>query len=93
MFLSLLFAAVPGSKFSTTVRLFIFKLTISLPNFSHSDLPSSFEPIINYNGIPTLEYLFPSYAIKIFYNYLACLQLNNGYSEGRWCVSVCLLSV
>ena len=50
---------------------------------SHSDLPSSFEPIINYNGLPNLEYLFPSFIKKIYYSYLACLQLNDGYIAGQ----------
>lgn len=50
---------------------------------SHSDLPSSFEPVINFNGIPALEYLFPSFQKKIYYTYLPCLQLNDGYVAGQ----------
>eukprot|EP00981_Chlorochromonas_danica_P002026 scaffold413_cov176-Ochromonas_danica.AAC.22 len=50
---------------------------------SHDDLPSSFEPIFNYNGVPTKVYLYPSYQKKTYYNYLACLQLNDGYTAGE----------
>ncbi|KAJ1420578.1 hypothetical protein B484DRAFT_399833, partial [Ochromonadaceae sp. CCMP2298] len=50
---------------------------------AHEDLPSSFEPVINVNGIVTLEYLVPAFVKKIYYNFLACLQLNDGYTEGQ----------
>ena len=50
---------------------------------SHSDLPSSYEPIIKYNNLPHIEYLFPSYDLKIYYTYLECLNLNTGYKAGE----------
>lgn len=49
---------------------------------AHDDLPSPFEPIVNSNGIPTAEYTFPNFVTKIYYNFLACLKLNDGYTEG-----------
>jgi hypothetical protein len=50
---------------------------------SHSDLPSNFEPIIKYKNNPALEFLFPSYDLKIYYSYLECLKLNTGYAAGQ----------
>ena len=46
---------------------------------AHTDLPSSFEPVIKLNGLPSPEYLTPYYNLKIYYSYLECLQLNDGY--------------
>ena len=52
---------------------------------SHDDLPMPFEPIVNHNGIPTVEYSFPDYDINaaMYYSPAECLRLNEGYIEGR----------
>ena len=51
----------------------------------HEDLPMPFEPIVNYNGVPTVEYSFPDYDINpaMYYDVAECLRLNDGYIEGR----------
>lgn len=50
---------------------------------ARADLPSSYEPVIKVNNNPALEYLYPSYILKIYYTYLECLQLNPGYKAGQ----------
>jgi len=48
----------------------------------HDDLPMPFEPIVNYQGSPALDYIFPSFAKPPSYTAIQCLQLNPGYSSG-----------
>jgi len=50
---------------------------------AHSDLPSSYDPIVKYQGSPSLEYNFPDYARPDYYTMTECLRLNSGYTNGR----------
>jgi hypothetical protein len=49
---------------------------------SHSDLPSSFEPVVNYQGSPDFAYNYPDYNMPASYSQVDCLNLNDGYTEG-----------
>jgi len=49
---------------------------------AHSDLPTPFEPVVNYQGLPALQYKFPSYSMPASFTYLECLRLNAGYTAG-----------
>lgn len=44
---------------------------------SYSDLPTPYEPIVNFNGMPTLEYEFPQGARPPPYSMDECLALNS----------------
>ena len=44
---------------------------------SNSDLPTPYEPIVNFNGIPTFEYEFPRGARPPPYSMDECLALNS----------------
>ena len=50
---------------------------------SHADLPTPFEPVVNYQGNPHLEYKFPVFNMPPAFLPYECLRLNQGYSEGR----------
>jgi hypothetical protein len=47
---------------------------------SFTDLPTPFEPVVNYQGLPTLQYTFPDYSMPPSYDSLSCLRLNPGYT-------------
>ena len=49
---------------------------------ARSDLPTPFEPVVNYQGNPALEYTFPDYAMPPSFEGLDCLRLNTGYDAG-----------
>jgi hypothetical protein len=46
------------------------------------DLPMPYEPVVNDNGIPMFEYLYPDYALPAYFSQENCLRLNPGYVEG-----------
>jgi hypothetical protein len=50
----------------------------------HSDLPSPFEAVVNYNDNPVLEYLYPDYNRPPPFTQQECLRLNSGYTNGRY---------
>jgi hypothetical protein len=47
-----------------------------------ADLPTLYEPIINYLGSPYTTYSYETTDLTVFYNAIDCLALNPGYTEG-----------
>lgn len=49
---------------------------------SAADLPSLYEPVINYLGTPTPQYMLATTDLTVYYDSVSCLNLNPGYSDG-----------
>jgi len=50
---------------------------------SRSDLPTPFEPIVNVDGVPMAEYLFPAIQRPLLFSIDECLRLNPGFDDGE----------
>ncbi|CAM9147362.1 unnamed protein product, partial [Choristocarpus tenellus] len=46
------------------------------------DLPKPFDPVVNVNGVPKLEYLYDEFNRPAAFSAYKCLRLNDGYAEG-----------
>jgi hypothetical protein len=50
---------------------------------SRSDLPTPYEPVVNYQGAQAFEYQFPDFQMPPSFTILECLRLNDGYETGK----------
>lgn len=48
----------------------------------HADLPTPYEPVVNYQGAADYEYNYAVFNRPDYFTYLECLTLNIGYAQG-----------